>query len=578
VVNYILERVYTGERYQMLVNVHVKNFAIIDEADIDLSDNLNIFTGETGAGKSLLLGALNMALGGRTPKDIVSEAADFALSELTFVNVSGQVSEKLTEQGIEASDELVISKKLMNNGRSVVRVNGETVTAAFVKELASSLIDIYGQNENQLLYSTKRQLSIIDEYAGSEADLLKADIKRAYSEYKALKQEADSCIDDEKTRARRLELLKYEIDEIEAAALKDGEEEDLKERHKLLANVQLIEEGLDCAYDCINGEGRISDSLSQAVKALSRVAEFDEKLASIVEILSDADNCISDAMREISGYSDSLPDDRGEIREIEERLDLLSGLKAKYGNSIEEINRYYDEACLELQKLEDFEGYRAGLQKKLEDAVELLTKKSAKLTVLRKKSAEQLEKKISEALLELNFNQVVFKIEMTVKDGCHSDGADECSFMISLNPGEKVKPLSEIASGGELSRIMLGIKSVMAGRDAIGTLIFDEIDAGISGRTAQKVSEKLCKIANDHQVVCITHLPQIAAMADSHYEIRKDVENGRTITAISRLSEDNIKYELARLTGGAEITETVLTGAMEMKQLADRRKQEIRGK
>ncbi|MCQ2495102.1 MAG: DNA repair protein RecN [Lachnospiraceae bacterium] len=562
----------------MLVNVHVKNFAIIDEADIDLSDNLNIFTGETGAGKSLLLGALNMALGGRTPKDIVSEAADFALSELTFVNVSGQVSEKLAEQGIDASDELVISKKLMNNGRSVVRVNGETVTAAFVKELASSLIDIYGQNENQLLYSTKRQLSIIDEYAGSDADLLKADIKRAYSEYKALKQEADSCIDDEKTRARRLELLKYEIDEIEAAALKDGEEEDLKERHKLLANVQLIEEGLDCAYDCINGEGRISDSLSQAVKALSRVAEFDEKLASIVEILSDADNCISDAMREISGYSDSLPDDRGEIREIEERLDLLSGLKAKYGNSIEEINRYYDEACLELQKLEDFEGYRAGLQKKLEDAVELLTKKSAKLTVLRKKSAEQLEKKISEALLELNFNQVVFKIEMTVKDGCHSDGADECSFMISLNPGEKVKPLSEIASGGELSRIMLGIKSVMAGRDAIGTLIFDEIDAGISGRTAQKVSEKLCKIANDHQVVCITHLPQIAAMADSHYEIRKDVENGRTITAISRLSEDNIKYELARLTGGAEITETVLTGAMEMKQLADRRKQEIRGK
>lgn len=560
----------------MLVNVHVRNFAIIDEADLDLSDNLNIFTGETGAGKSLLLGALNMALGGRTPKDTVSEDAEYALSELTFTGFSKAVRDKLEEQGIEAGDELVISKKLMNNGRSIVRVNGETTTAAFVKELASGLIDIYGQNENQLLYSTKRQMDILDEFAGNESGELKAELKKAYAEYKTLKQESESGMDDEKTRSRRADLLRYEIDEIEAAALKSGEEDELKERHKLLANVRLIQEGLENAYECINGEGRISDSISSAIKSVARIAEFDERLGAILEELSDIDSCVSDTLREINNYTDDLPDDREEIEQVEERLDLIARLKSKYGNSVEDIKDYYENAKLELQKLEDYEGYMAALEIKLGEAEKVISKLSDRLTKLRRDCAEQLEKKITEALLELNFNQVIFKIDITDRGDYHSDGRDDCCFMISLNPGEKVKPLSEIASGGELSRIMLGVKSVMAGRDGIDTLIFDEIDAGISGRTAQKVSEKLCRIATDHQVVCITHLPQIAAMADSHYEIRKSVENGHTRTDISRLSKDQVKNELARLIGGAEITETVLTGAVEMKELADRRKTEIR--
>lgn len=560
----------------MLVNVHVRNFAIIDEADLDLSDNLNIFTGETGAGKSLLLGALNMALGGRTPKDTVSESAEYALSELTFTGLSRTVLDKLAEQGIAATDELVISKKLMNNGRSVVRVNGETTTAAFVKELASGLIDIYGQNENQLLYSTKRQMDILDGFVGNRSSDLKNELKRVYSEYRGLKQEAQAGMDDEKTRSRRVDLLRYEIDEIEAAALKSGEEEELKERHKLLANVRLIQEGLETAYECINGEGRISDSISGAIRAVSRIAEFDERLASVLEELSDIDSCVSDTLRDIKAYTEDLPDDREEIEQVEERLDLIARLKSKYGNSVEDIKDYYENSVLELKKLEDYEGYMAALEKKLSESEARLKELSDSLTGLRSESAGLLGKKITEALLELNFNQVIFRIELSDRGDYHSDGRDECCFMISLNPGEKVKPLSEIASGGELSRIMLGVKSVMAGRDGIDTLIFDEIDAGISGRTAQKVSEKLCRISTDHQVVCITHLPQIAAMADSHYEIRKSVENGHTRTAISRLSKDEIKNELARLIGGAEITETVLTGAVEMKELADRRKTEIR--
>lgn len=560
----------------MLVNVHVKNFAIIDEADIDLADNLNIFTGETGAGKSLLLGALNMALGGRTYKDTVREDAEYALSELTFTKVRRSILDRLSEQGISAEDEVVISKKMMSNGRSVVRINGETSTASFVKEIASGLIDIYGQNENQLLYSTSRQMDIIDEYCGEKAESLKKEIRQVYQEYRELKNDSENCIDDEKTRQRRIELLRYEIEEIENASLSENEEAELKERHRLLANVRLIEEGLTGAYECINGEGRISDSLSAAIKSISRIAEFDEKLASILEELYSIDSCLGDTLREIDDYQDTLPDDREEITEIEDRLDLISRLKAKYGNSVAEIMDYHDNACMELQKLEDYEGYMKALEVRLKEVSGRLSKTSGRLTALRKENADILEKKICEALGELNFNQVEFRICMSGRTGYHPDGSDECCFMISLNPGEKVRPLSEIASGGELSRIMLGIKSVMAGRDEIGTLVFDEIDAGISGRTAQKVSEKLCRIAKEHQVICITHLPQIAAMADSHYEIKKLVANGRTSTHISRLEEDGICEELARLTGGAEITEAVLNSAVEMKRLAAERKKVIR--
>ena len=560
----------------MLANIHVKNFAIIDEADIELSDNLNIFTGETGAGKSLLLGALNMALGVRTAKDTVRGDAEYALSELTFTDISAQLRENLEEQGIDAGDELVISKKMMNNGRSIVRINGETVTAAFVKELAGGLIDIYGQNENQLLYNTKRQLELIDGFAGKDIAVLKSNVREACSEYRKLKQEADSVSYDEKTRSRRLDLLRYETEEIEAAALKPGEEEELKERHKLLANIRLIREGLDAAYEAIDGEGRISDCLAGSIKAVSRISEFDDKLASILDSLSDIENCVSDTLREINDYNESLPDDREELVGIEERLDTISRLKAKYGNSVEETEKYYREACDELKKLEDYENYRSELEIRMKKAEKTLKDCAARLTSARRESAAAFEVKVADALAELNFNQVVFKSNLTSDKEIRPDGADECCFLISLNPGENVRPLNEIASGGELSRIMLGIKSVLAGREGVGTLIFDEIDAGISGRTAQKVSEKLCRIADGHQVVCITHLPQIAAMADSHYEIKKSVENGRTRTEISKLAPEEVRNELARLIGGAEITETVLVGADEMKSLADRKKTEIR--
>lgn len=562
----------------MLLNLHVKNFAIIDEADIDFSDNLNIFTGETGAGKSLLLGALNMALGARTPKDIVREDAEYALCELTFVNVSDATKTLLSEQGIEDTDEVLVSRKLMQNGRNVVRVNGETVTSTFIKELGASLVNIYGQNEHQALNSSTRQLAILDEFGGDEIATLLNQVKEAYTAYKKLKEEADGAIDDASARRRQIELLEHEINEIESAAIEEGEEEDLKQRHKLLANSMIIAESLGTAKELLDGEEGAGDRISAAIKSVGRIADLDASISSVYEQLNNIESCISDCLRDIEGSLDDIPDDREELVEIEDRLDTITRIKNKYGSSVKDIEKYFEDAKNELDKLNDYENYREKLEKSIAEASDVLNKLNKKLTKIREKSAAELEKMITEALLELNFNQVEFRVQVSDTGTYHSNGVDECHFLISLNPGEKCKPLSEVASGGELSRIMLGIKSVMANKDGIDTLVFDEIDAGISGRTAQKVSEKLCRIASDRQVVCITHLPQIASMADNHYEIVKQVAEGRTKTSIRQLKEDEIKNELARLIGGAEITENVMTSALEIKQLADSKKKEIRSK
>lgn len=560
----------------MLTNIHVKNFAIIDEADIDLADNLNIFTGETGAGKSLLLGALNMALGARTLKDIIRADADHALSEVTFTGIPKAARKMLEDEGFSDTEEVVISKKLLSNGRSVSRINGETASTGFIKELAGCLIDIYGQNEHQSLLKKENQLAIVDEYAGEGIEAVKDKVKEQYKKYSGLKKECESLNDDEQARKRRADLLEYEINEIESAQVKEGEEEELKDRHKLLANARLITEGLAEAHNAIEGDGRASDSLTEAIRALSRVSEFDERLSAMTDALADIDGVLSDAVRDINDYMESLPDDSRELEETEERLDLIMKLKSKYGASVKQIDSYCEKAKKELEQLSDYEGYTEKLKKDYAEAEKQLVKSSRELTGMRKASAEKLGIMIKEALGELNFNQTEFTIEISEKDAYSANGTDECTFMMSMNPGESARPLQDVASGGELSRIMLGIKSVMAGKDGVGTLIFDEIDAGISGRTAQKVSEKLSKIATGHQVICITHLAQLASMADSHYEILKQVEDGRTRTSIHKLEDEEIIGELARLIGGAELTDKVYESAREMKKLADERKKSIR--
>ena len=561
----------------MLSNVHVKNFALIDEADINLDDNLNILTGETGAGKSILLGAVNLALGSRASKDVIRRDCDFCLAELTFNRLSDQALEAARELGIEcANDEIVVSRKLFTNGKNVIRINSETVSAAAARKLTGELIDIYGQNEHISLLSPSRHLEIIDRFAGEEAEELKSRIRSEYASYKKLRDEYDSLENDPAKRARDIDRLNSEIDEIEAAALKEGEEEKLKAKRRTLMNAGQITEALNYVCGIMYDNDGCSDKISSAIRALTRAEVLDDSLGSYLEELNEIDSRMSDVYRELKDYLDSMPESGEALERTDERLELIIRLKSKFGNSVSQINDYLVNSREELSKLTDFDNYASDLKERTDIAEEHVMDLCRQLSSIRKKAAGSLKEKISEALLDLNFNQASFDILINVKEEPHSDGIDSAEFMISLNPGEELKSLSRIASGGEMSRIMLGIISVFAGRETIDTLIFDEIDAGISGIAASKVADKLCSIAGAHQVICITHLPQIASMADAHFKVEKQVEGEKTTVSISRLEEDGIINELSRILGGEEMSGNVLKAAKDIKKAASSRKSELR--
>ena len=561
----------------MLSNVHVKNFALIDEADIGLAGNLNILTGETGAGKSILLGAVNLALGARTSRDVIRSGCEFALAELTFTGIGQRAAAAAEELGIDVSDdEIVISRKLMTNGKSIVRINGETMNAAAARSITAELIDIYGQNEHQSLTDTAKHLEIIDRMLGSEAVRLKDLIAEEYGEYSKIRDELDGLENDPALRAREIDRLRAEIDEIERAGLKEGEEENLKAERKVLANAGLITEALGNACGYLYNDDGASDMLSAAIKALGRVGELDENLGNYLDELSDIDSRVSDVYREMEDYLGSMPESTERLNEVDERLDLISRLKLKFGNSVEEIYAFCDANKERLEKLSEFESYVERLEKDLESAGAKCRQHSLELSKLRKQTAAVLKDQICDALAELNFNKVSFEISFTEREDLHADGMDRAEFLISLNPGEELKSLNKIASGGEMSRIMLAIKSVFARRETIGTLIFDEIDTGISGITAQKVADKLCAIAEEHQVICITHLPQIAAMADSHFCVTKRALDDTTKVSVDILDESGILNELGRILGGENPSGSVLEAAADIRNDAAARKKEIR--
>ena len=561
----------------MLSNVHVKNFALIDEADIPLADQLNVLTGETGAGKSILLGAVNLALGARTSRDVIRTGADYALAELTFTELGDKVLGVAEELGIDVEDdEIVISRKLMTNGKSIVRINGETMNAAAARQLTGELIDIYGQNEHQSLTDTAKHLEFVDRMLGAEAVQLKNLIASEYAEYDAIRKELDGLENDPAVRAREIDRLNSEIAEIERAELKDGEEEALKAERKILSNAGLIEEALGNASGFLYNDDGCSDMLSAAIRALSRVGELDENLNGYLEELNEVDSRISDIHREIEDYLESMPESAERLQEVDSRLELYSRLKLKFGSTVEEIYAFCEANRERLGKLSEFENYVDDLESRLAVSERKCREHSEELSRLRHETAQILKKQISAALLELNFNRVSFDICFTQRDELHADGLDRAEFLISLNPGEEPKSLAKVASGGEMSRIMLAIKSVFARRETIGTLIFDEIDTGISGITAQKVADKLCAIADEHQVICITHLPQIAAMADTHYCVSKRVEGDSTTVSVDILEETGILNELGRILGGDQLSSSVLEAAADIRSSADTRKKEIR--
>ena len=552
----------------MLLELHVKNLALIEKADVEFGEGLNILTGETGAGKSIIIGSVSMALGGKASRDSIRHGADYAYIELVFSVKGEDRLRALRELDTEPTEDgLVIISRKITPSRSISRINDETVTAARLRQITGLLLDIHGQHEHQSLLYKSKHLEILDAYVKAQTQPAKKKMEEEYRNYCILKKRLSSFEMDHDARLREADFLRFEIQEIEDGNIKEGEEEELTARYRRFSHARRIAENLNEAYDSLQ-----ADAVTRALRSVEQVTEYDEALQSIRDQLYDAEAILSDAGREISGYISSMEFDEESWRQTEERLDQIHSLQNKYGASVSAIQASLEEKRKRLEELENYDAYREQTEKELKISTDHLCRLCTDLSEIRKKASVELVKRIRSGLLDLNFLDVEFDMEFETLDHFTPDGWDEVQFLISTNPGQPMRPLKDVASGGELSRIMLAIKTVLADSDEIPTLIFDEIDTGISGRTAQKVSEKLSYIAGSHQVICITHLPQIAAMADIHFEIRKSASEGSTATTIGRLGREESIRELARLLGGAQITEAVLKNAREMKDLADQTK------
>ena len=553
----------------MLQNLHVKNLALIDETEVDFGPGLNILTGETGAGKSILLGSVGLALGGRYSADMLRNGAGSGLVELTFSVDEERVREKLEALVIFPEDGMVtLSRKLME-GRSISRVNGENVSMSTLRDAAGILIDIHGQHDSQTLLNRKNHLALLDLSARGELAPLKEKMRTAYREYQDICRKEEEVSLDEEGRRRELSLAEFEVNEIEEAAPVPGEDEELELLYRRMTESRRIRDAIaeTYRYTCEDVSANASDCLSRAIRAFQEAAEFDDSAAELYSQLLDADSLLNDFNRELSEYAKSFEFSEDEFRETEERLNLLNHLKAKYGKNVNDILAYCEEKKKRIEQLNDYDAFIRDLEKKKENALKKVEEISGKLRKVREKHASAFAEEIRRQMTELNFLDT--RLEIRVSDSGHysANGRDEAEFYLAVNPGEPLKPLSNIASGGELSRIMLAIKAVLADEEDTPTLIFDEIDAGISGITADKVGEKLGLIGKSRQVICITHLPQIAAVADVHFVIRKEAAEGKARTVIERLDEESSVRELARILGGSKITDTILESAREMKEL-----------
>lgn len=562
----------------MLKELHIKNVAVIDEVHIEFFDGFNALTGETGAGKSILIDSINMALGNRTSRDIIRHGCDFASVDICFEAENAAVINALARLGIDAEDGiLAISRKLTADGKSTYRINGMLSPANLVREVSAVLIDIHGQNDNQSLLNPKYHLAFLDEY-GNLASLLE-EYRTVYSEYRGIENEINELSRDEDEKARRLELLRFQADEIAGAALKLGEDGELEQRRDRLYNMENIISGAGAAYNALYGgeEGSACDLLRQASRAISDAAQFDPTLSQSFERLSSVIAEAEDVASDIGSLLSKSDFSMAELDRIEERLDIIGNLKRKYGNTIEEILAFADKAADEANKIENGSERLAALDALKTAVLEKLSVLAVELSDNRREAAKNLERQIAEELCALDMPKVKFSINVAdISDGGKphytSTGCNNAEFLISTNPGEDLKPMSKIASGGELSRIMLAIKSVLSASDSIDTMIFDEIDTGVSGRAAQKIAEKICVLSRSKQILAITHLAQIASMADHHFLIKKNQQCDRTSASVQLLDDDMRVQELARIIGGVTVTELTIENAREMLKLADEKK------
>ena len=553
----------------MLQNLHVKNLALIDEADVDFTEGINILSGETGAGKSIILGSLNLALGAKADKDIIRTDCEYGYVELTF-SVNDFQKEILEKMDVFAEDDCVVLSRKITRQRSIFKVNGETVGNSDIKNIASILIDVYGQHDYRDLLNSQKHIDILDAFAGPKLKSALDEYKTIFERFNELKRLLCKPEMDEQKREREISLLNYQINEIAASSLKVGEEEEIEQKLKVLENSARIKEALSNVSRILyDDEFSVSSGVDRALKEMLSVSSFDSKLSYMSDSVSSVADELSDISRSIDTYLEDNDTDEETLAYLRERYELINELERKYGRTIEEVLSFKEDRIKELDELMNLETSRQRLSEELDKVLEKLSIKADEIHKLRTEYKDLIEESITRNLNDLNFIKSDFCVEIKTLDDFNFNGKDSVNFLISTNPGEPLKPLSNIASGGELSRIMLALKSVIANNDDIETLIFDEIDSGISGVTAWKVSEKLASLAVKHQIICITHLQQIAAMADRHFLIEKNVsDSNRTFTTISLLDYDGEINEISRMLGDDSSSGTFRDNAIELKNRA----------
>lgn len=546
----------------MLELLHIENIAIIEEADITFDSGFNALTGETGAGKSIVIDALSAVLGHRTSRELIRTGAEKAFVAATFSGVDEDVCETV---GVTAEDStLLLQREIQTDGKNVCRINGRPVTVGQLKALGERLLNIHGQHDGQALLDEEQHLIYLDSF-GRVENLLDTYAEK-YKHFTDIRRRMQSLQMDEAEKARRVDTLRYQIDELRRAKLRAGEEAELTERRTLLRNAEKFMSAIEAAEYALSGSdegGGALNELRQAREAVAAVHHLDDSFQSLYERLGELYSELYDVAATVEDKRGELDVSPGELDRVEGRLDLLYRLKKKYGATVEDMLAYQHKCEAELEQIEYADDTLARLEKELDGAEKEAKKAALALTQARKAAAERLSAQILDELRQLDMGKIRFAVDFAEKP-LESDGADTVRFLMSANVGEELRPIHKIASGGELARIMLAMKNVLSEQDRVGSLVFDEVDTGVSGRAAQKVAEKMARISRKKQVLCVTHLPQLAAMADTHFSVEKGERNGRTYTEVRRLARDERQQELARLTGGSHVSQTMLDGAEEL--------------
>ena len=549
----------------MLNQLSIRNVAVIDKLDINLHDGVSVLTGETGAGKSIIIDSINMILGDRANKELVRYGTDKAVVQAVF-DAPKSVINILEENDIYVEDEtVIITRQVTKEGKSVARINGMVVTLNILREISDRLINIHGQHDNQALLTPIRHITFLDAYADNEEYINR--YKDILSKKREIEKKISSLEMDEQEKMQRIDLLEYQVKEIKKASLEKDEEDDLREQRDIYTNAEQITKSVNEAYMNLYEGDEIQsayDGISIAVNEISQISDLNPQLKSIYDTLNEIMYSLEDTAHEIKEFGETVEFDEQALNEIEERLDLISRLKRKYGNSIEEILEYLKKAESELNDIKLSDERTNELKEELKNITKELKEKGNVLTQRRENAAKVLEENIEKSLHELNMEKSKFKVSIENDGTFYDNGMDKVEFLISTNPGEPLKPLVKIASGGELSRVMLAIKSILADSDGVDTMIFDEIDTGVSGKAAMSIAKKLAVIAKNKQVICITHLPQLTAMADNHYLIQKNTDGELASTTLKELDEEGRELELARIIDGGEVTELALSHAKQM--------------